>query len=306
MELRHLRYFVGVAEELHFGRAAARLGISQPPLSQQIRALESELGVFLFERTSRRVDLTEAGRLFLVEARRTLDQAEHAKSVARRAEQGEIGDLAVGFITSVPLTPIMSRALFDFRAAYPEVHLQLAEMSRGMQIAGLLERTLDAGFIRGVEAPQLPEPLVATMLFEEQLLVAMRSDHPLASSTSPLRVIDLAAESFVLYDRNLGAGFNEHLTLLCRIAGFEPRLVQEVGALTSLLGLVVAGFGLTVISRSLTVLQLDNLVYRPLDEPNAVSRLWLVHRAEMSPTCCRFAAIVTRLGVELAEPSTAA
>jgi DNA-binding transcriptional LysR family regulator len=266
MELRHFRYFVGVAEELHFGRAAERLGISQPPLSQQIRALETELGVELLERTSRRVRLTEAGTVFLAEARKTLAQADHAVATARRADRGEIGELAIGFITSAPLTPLVSTALFDFRQAYPAVHLDLTEMPCALQIERLADRSLDAGFIRGVEPPVLPPSLVGTMVLGEDILVAMRTDHRLAS-LADLSVVDLLDEAFVLYESKFGSGFNEHLTQLCRQAGFEPRVVQEVGALSTLLGLVAAGFGITVLARSLAALHLDNLVYLPLSSP---------------------------------------
>nr|WP_295659189.1 LysR substrate-binding domain-containing protein [Polymorphobacter sp.] len=292
MELRHFRYFVGVAEELHFGRAAERLGISQPPLSQQIRALEAELGVELFERTSRRVRLTEAGTAFLDEARKTLAQAEHAVATARRADRGEIGELTIGFITSAPLTPLVSTALFDFREAYPAVYLDLTEMPRAAQVERLIERRLDVGFIRGVEPPVLPPSLVATMVLEEDILVAMRTDHRLASLTG-LSIVDLFDEAFVLYESKLGSGFNEHLTQLCRQAGFEPRVVQEVGALSTLLGLVAAGFGITVLARSLAALHLDNLVYLPMNSPGAVSRLWLIHHREMSPVCRKLVDIVT-------------
>ena len=293
MELRHFKYFVGVAEELHFGRAAVRLGISQPPLSQQIRSLEAELGVELFERTSRRVRLTEAGRAFLDEARKTLAQVDHAVATARRADRGEIGELAIGFITSAPLTPLLSTALFDFRTAYPAVHLDLAEMPRANQIERLAERTLDVGFIRGVEPPLLPPTLVASMLLEEDILVAMRADHRLARRDT-LGIADLSDEAFVLYESKLGSGFNEHLTRLCRTAGFEPRVVQEVGALATLLGLVAAGFGVTVLARSLAALHLEDLVYRVLDSPGAISRLWLIHHREVSPACRKLIDIVSR------------
>ncbi|WP_419815426.1 LysR substrate-binding domain-containing protein [Glacieibacterium sp.] len=304
MQLRRFRYFVTVADELHFGRAAERLGISQPPLSQQIMRLEQELGVELFERTSRRVQLTDVGRVFLVEARRCIEQADHAVATAQRAQRGEIGDLAIGFASSTPFTPIVAKALFEFRASFPAVHLELEEMSRSEQIAGLVDHSLDIGFIRGANPPILPSPLVTTVILEEQLLVAMRDDHPLADGRKPLRIADLAGEGFVLYDPNSGAGFNEHFARLCREAGFEPRIVQEVSGLATLLGLVAAGFGLTVLSRSLAALSLGNLVHRPLDDAGAVSRLWLTHRTDMSPACRSFAAIVVEASGGSARPAS--
>src|ERR1700761_2805483 len=153
MELRHLRYFVRVAEELHFARAAKHLGISQPPLSQQIRALEDELGVRLLERTSRRVMLTPAGKMFLEGARATLQQAERAATMARRAARGELGQLAIGFNASAPFVPQVARAIHDFRQTYPEVALQLTELPAAAQIEGLDDHLLDLGFMRSPAQP---------------------------------------------------------------------------------------------------------------------------------------------------------
>jgi len=298
MELRHLRYFVRVAEELHFGRAAQRLGISQPPLSQQIRALEDELGLFLLDRTSRRVALTEAGKLFLVEARRTLEQADHAVQVARRAQRGELGELAIGFTASAPFAPAISRALFEFRQTYPQVHLTLSEMGRALQIEATLERRLDIGFLRGLELPALPGELVITALFVEPLLVAMRADHPLAQQDGPLGVSDIAPERLVIYERDPGAGFNEQVEMLWRRAGHELRIAQETRELSTLLGLVSAGLGISVVSRSLSALHTDNVVYRPLDDPSALSRMWLIRHHSATTACRNFIAIVEKALVE--------
>lgn len=292
MELRHFRYFVRVAEELHFGRAAAQLGISQPPLSQQIRALEQELGVDLFERTSRRVRLTEAGELFLEEARRTLEQVEHAAETARRVRMGEIGRLAIGFTASAPFVPMIANALFHYRSTYPSVHMELAEMPPALQIDAVAEGRLHAGFIRSFDPPAMPAGVLATALLEEELLVAMRRDHRLASCAGPLTIAHLEQEPMVLYERRFGAGFNEHIAQLFRAAGQEPNIIQEASGLATLLGLVAAGFGITVLTRSLSALHLDDVTYRPLDEPNAVSRLWLVQHAQPSPACRRFTAIL--------------
>ena len=302
MELRHLRYFVRVAEELHFGRAAAQLGISQPPLSQQVRALEQELGVALFERSSRRVQLTEPGKLFLAEARRVLQQAEHAIDVARRAAHGEIGELAIGFVTSVPFVEAVATALFRFRGAHPAIRLDLRELPLDMQISALAERQLDVGFIRGMDRPLLPPGLTATKLLEEELIVALRSDHPLAAKRS-LRVTDLADQPFVLYDNKLGAGFNEQLRALCREMGFEPHVIQEAAGLATLLGLVSAGFGITCLSRSLSSVHLDSLTYRPLEGTEATTALWLVSHDTPSLASRHFQDIVIpKLSAESAEP----
>lgn len=292
MELRQLRYFVRVAEELHFGRAAALLGISQPPLSQQIRALEEELGLALFERTSRRVKLTEPGRLFLAEARRTLEQAGRTVEIARRARLGQYGELSIGFTASVPFVPEVASALFKFRQTHPAVHLQFDEMAHPEQVAALADRRLDLGFIRSAEAPTLPAGLVATAFLEEDLLVAMHADHVLARDGTPVPISAIAREPFILYERRAGAGFNDHLFGLFRDAGLEPHIVLETSGPTTLLGLVAAGFGLTVVARSLTALHLDKVAYREIDCANAISRLWLVHPESMSPACQSLVAMI--------------
>lgn len=292
MELRHLRYFLRVAEERHFGRAALRLGISQPPLSQQIRALEEELGVVLFERTSRRVQLTEAGRLFLPEAQRTIEQADRAAATARRAQRGEMGELRLGFTASAPFVPAISEALFAFRGAFPDVQLNLSELPRDDQIERLRDRRLDCGIVRGIEPPALPGSLLATPLLEEALMIAMRTDHPLAGKAGAVDMAQLRDEAWVLYEPHLGAGFNEHLLDLCRGAGFLPEVTQEAVSLASLLGLVVAGFGLTVLAQSLTTLHPDRIAYRPIAQVNAVTRLWLVRPRDMTPACGNFVRII--------------
>lgn len=288
MDLRHMRYFICVAEEMHFGRAALRLGISQPPLSQQIRWLEEELGVRLFDRTSRRVQLTEAGRQFLPQARRTIEQAEYAAETARRTHRGEVGTLSIGFTTSAPFVPRIADELYQFRRTYPEVHLGLTEMDRDSQLVQLAERRLDIGFLRGFAPPLIHSSLFAHMLLEEPLVAALRVDHPLATKAGPLTIADLSGEPLVLYEKVLGAGFNEHFLTLCRNAGFEANIIQEASGIATLLGLVTAGFGLTVLSQSLSALHPENIVYRALDQSDAISRLWLVHQIEMSSACRLF------------------
>ncbi|MBU3076677.1 LysR substrate-binding domain-containing protein [Sphingomonas quercus] len=292
MELRHIRYFVTLAETLHFGRAADLLGMSQPPLSQQIRALEEELGARLFERTSRRVRLTEAGQLFLAEAERLLNQADRAAAVVRRAAHGERGQLKLSFTASVPLVPKVVNAVFAFRNAYPEVRLDLTEMTRNAQLAGLEAGELCVGFVRGFDPPPIADHLTMVTVLEEGLVVAMHRDDPLAQRNGAISIADLAHSAFVLYERDLGAGFNEHIDLLCQAAGFRPRVVQETRGLSMLLGLVGAGLGVTVISRSLSALGLENVVYRPLEGGGTISRLWMVHRTSPGSTSSNFIRLV--------------
>lgn len=289
MDLRHLRYFLCVAEEMHFGRAALRLGISQPPLSQQIRALEQELGVRLFDRTSRRVRLTQAGRLFEPEARATLVQAERAAQTARLAQQGEIGRLSLGFTTSGPFVPRIAGALYRFRQAHPHVELVLREQGRDEQIENVYNRQLDIGLVRDFLPPVLPDCMLSHNLLTEEMVLALRTDHPLALREASPSIADLADEPLVLYGAPNGAGFTEHFFALCEQAGFVPRIAHEARSLATLLGLVSAGFGPTVIAQSMARLHVDNVVNRPFDRP-VTSSLWLIHNRDLSPTAQAFRA----------------
>lgn len=287
MDLRHLRYFVCVAEEAHFGRAAKRLGISQPPLSQQIRSLEMQLDAQLFERTSRRVALTEAGRMFLPEARATLAQAERAERTARMAQSGHIGHLALGFTSSGPFVPQVADALHQFRANFPQVELTLRELGRDEQVDAIARHYLDIGIVRSFEPPIVPEGLISAVLMEEEMFVAVRKDHRLNSADKSVTICDLEHEPLVLYSSAIGAGFNEYFFALCGQSGFRPNIVQEAGSLATLLGLVSAGFGATILAKSLTRLRIDNLVYLPFSDP-LKSRLWLINRIDPSAACSAF------------------
>lgn len=297
MDLRHLRYFLCVAEEMHFGRAAQRLGISQPPLSQQIRALEDELGVRLFDRTSRRVRLTEAGELFLPEARQTLAQADHAIETARLARRGELGRLQVGFTSSGPFTPLVASALYRFRETHPDVELTLRELGRDEQIEELRRGGLDIVLVRSAEPPVLPPGTDARCIVNEDMVVAMRAGHPLADRAEDPTIADLAGVPLVLYASPLGAGFNEYFFRLCHEAGFEPDIAHEASSFATLLGLVAAGFGATILARSLERLHLENVVYRRLMAPIA-SRLWLIHGASLSPTGQAFRDVIEELRLD--------
>ncbi|MCP8467461.1 LysR substrate-binding domain-containing protein [Pseudomonas sp. ZM23] len=293
MELRHLRYFIAVAEELHFGRAAEQLGISQPPLSQQIQALEEEVGARLLERTNRRVELTEAGRLFLAESRQVLQQVERAVLLARRAHQGELGELKIGFTASAPFTSTIPRSILAFRQAYPDVHLDLQELSSGQAVQALLEERVQVGLIRPVP---LPETLEAVELFSEPLVAVLRADHPLAeSSLDGLEIAALAEEPFVFFPRSYGTGLYDQLITLSRQAGFSPRIAQEAGEAMTIIGLVAAGLGVTMLPASFRRTRVDGVVYRTLLDPGATSSVWLVRRRdERSPLAQSFIDLLTR------------
>lgn len=287
MELRHLRYFLCVAEEMHFGRAARRLGISQPPLSQQIAALELELGVRLFDRTNRRVRLTEAGALFLPEAQATLRQADYARQTAMRAGRGETGRLRLGFSTSVAFVPHIMDRLADFRRQHPLVALQVDELPRGEQLDRLLRNTLDIGILRVFGPFELPEGLQATCLQRDGMTLAMRRDHPLAMREAGPTLADLRDEALIMYGPINGAGFNEHLIEHCERAGFRPNTSIEASSFATLLGLTAAGFGVSLMTRPLGRFQLDTLVLREIDMPFE-SELLLIRSTAPSPATRAF------------------
>lgn len=294
MELRHLRYFIAVAEELHFGRAAEQLGISQPPLSQQIQALEEELGVRLFERTNRRVALSEVGRLFLPEARQVLARLEQAIAVARRAQRGELGELKVGFTSSAPFTSTIPRAIRAFRQACPEVHLDLCELSSHGVAEAVHEGRLQVGVLRPLSP--LPEELVVLELFAEPLVVVLPVGHPLAGGCAGgVHLAELGEDPFVFFPRSFGTGLYDQLLDLARAAGFTPRIVQEASEAMTLIGLVATGLGVTVLPASFNRMHIDGVVCRILLDPGASTAVWLVRRRdESSPLVRRFAELLER------------
>jgi DNA-binding transcriptional LysR family regulator len=293
MELRHLRYFVVLAEELHFSRAAQRLGISQPPLSQQIRALELSLNARLFERTNRRVELTEAGRALLVEARATLDQAERAANIVGQAQRGEIGELKVGFAPSAPLIAPFTTTILAFRKASPGVRLVLNEQVTTEQIDALLERRLHVGFIRSPSVPDLPDAIAAIELYREPLSVFMRADHPLARHRAvPLKA--LAAEPFVFFPRSHGTSLYDQVLALCRKAGFIPRIDQEARGNATILGLVAVGLGVSILPASLRGIAVADVACRDLSPAGVPTSMWLIHRRhDQSPASAAFVALAT-------------
>lgn len=298
MELRHLRYFIAVAEELHFGRAAERLGISQPPLSQQIQTLEEEIGARLFERTNRRVELTDAGRLFLDESRQVLAQVDKAVLLARRARLGELGELKIGFTSSAPFTSTIPSSIHAFRKAYPDVHLDLQEMSSRQVLKALLEESLQVGVIRPLA---LPDAVHWVELFREPLVAVLRADHPLAAgSEDGLAIAALAEEPFVFFPRSYGTGLYDQVIALTRQAGFSPRIAQEASEAMTIIGLVSAGLGVSILPASFRRTRVDGVVYRTLSDPEATTAVWLVRRQnEGSPLALSFIDLVTREAASL-------
>jgi len=281
MELRHLRYFIAVAEELHFGRAAQRLHMAQPPLSQQIRALEDAIGVRLFDRTQRSVALTAAGGLFLEEAYKTLAQAEHAVRVAQRASRGEIGRVRIGFVSSIAYGPFPT-LLRAFRERSPGVALELHEQTTTSQTEALLTGSVDLGLFRlDAESARVQRHvgLQVEPLRTEPFVVALPEAHPLAAR-SRIALADLKDEDFVLFPRASNPGLHDYLVLACRKAGFEMRVVQEADLMQTLVSLVAAGLGVTLTPASLQSLQRMGAVYRPLEEPALESQIMAAWRED--------------------------
>jgi DNA-binding transcriptional LysR family regulator len=278
MELRHLRYFVTVADELHFGRAAERLGIQQPPLSLQIQALERELGARLLDRGSRKVTLTPIGALFLAEARATLAQAERAVAVVRRAAVGEIGEIRLGYTASSPFTVVMPQVIYAFRQRFPEVQLKLVGMTTRQQLAALAAGKLDLAFVRSPFAP-FPAEIAAITVITDRLMLVCRAEHPLAA-LPVVPVPALADQPFVMFERDAGTGIWDQIVAICADHGFGPTVAQEAREAPTLIGLVAAGLGITILPDSLRRIQVEGVVYRPLDTPQAASTILLAYRRD--------------------------
>lgn len=276
MELRHLRYFVAVAEEKHFTRAAKRLGIGQPPLSQQIQQLERELGTALFHRLPRGVSLTPAGQALFDDARRVLREAEQAVERTRRVARGEQGRLRVGMINSAPFHPLVPRVIREFRRRYPEVALTLEERTTPGLAAAVANETVDVAFVRPLL--DTPEGLCTEHVLDEPLLVALPAGHPL-SRRKAVPLMALSLEPFVLFPRAVGAGLHDVIVRACHAAGFSPRVVQEASQVTSIVNLVAAGLGVSIVPASMQQLHIEGVRYRAIQGLAAQARLDLVYRA---------------------------
>jgi DNA-binding transcriptional LysR family regulator len=265
MELRHLRYFIAVAEEAHVTRAAERLGMQQPPLSQQIRALEREFDVQLFRRKPRGVELTDAGRALLVHARAVLAQIDHAFATTRRTARGEQGQISIGFTSSAPFHPFVPRVIRAFREAFPMVSLNLEEGGTTDLIEHLRTEKIDAAFIRTAVANR--EGLLLNPLLQEPMVLALPYGHALAGRANadealPLKA--LAAETFIVYRRPSGPGLYDAILAACHAAGFSPTVGQEAPRIVSTLNLVAAGLGISLVPESLQRMHLDGVVFRPI------------------------------------------
>ncbi|MNZ47726.1 HTH-type transcriptional regulator TfdS [compost metagenome] len=294
MDLRHLRYFIAVAEEQNIGRAAARLHISQPPLTRQIQQLEDELGVRLFTRTPRGMELTGAGELFLEEARNIRALVDQATERTQRAGQGKLGRLDVAIFGSGILDTI-PKVLLAFRNAYPEVKLVLHSMSKGEQIEALRQRRIDAGFNRMLAPlPDLATQLVAT----ESLFLAVHESSPLArEAVVPFKA--LAEHPLIVFPTGARPNFVDKVMGLCQQMGFVPEVAQEVGDSVTGVALVAGGFGVCLVPQSASVLTFPGVVYLPISgaPENASVDLSCIYRADdQSPILAAFLQTIRTFG----------
>lgn len=276
MELKQLKAFTMLAEDLHFGRAALRLGVAQPQLSLVIQSLEAVLGVRLFERSRRHVALTDAGRLFLPEARATLALAERARLTAQRAARGELGRLDIGFTGSAPFSNAMPQIISRFRKRWPSLAMSLREMSTSEQLRSLRAGALDIGFVRPGE-PRETEGVVLRMVLREPLFAVLPADHPLAGKTA-VSVAALADFPFIMHPRHIGTGLYDKVLNLCADAGYRPQVALEAHQMSTIVGLVATGLGVSIVPEAMRRIHVEGARFVPLVETDATMVLCVAHR----------------------------
>jgi DNA-binding transcriptional LysR family regulator len=292
VELRHLRYFLAVADERHFGRAARRLQMAQPPLSRQIQSLETELGFALFDRSRRRVELTPAGVALSAHARRVFEALDVGVREARRAAQGQIGRIAVGYPASVAVSGL-AELIRAFRDRSPAVDVELRELPPQEQVEAIKARRIDLGFVRG----PLREPELALRLVRrEELLVALPTGHRLAGRPR-LALGELADDPFVLFPRDRSAAFFDQIVRLCHDAGFTPRVVQEALQL-DVVSLVAAGFGVAILPGSMRLARRPGVVFRAIEGAPTSELLAAWRPDDTSPVLRDFLEVLGQVGVQ--------
>ena len=289
VELRHLRYFLAVAQELHFGRAAEKLQIAQPPLSQQIRQLERTLGVQLFERNYHTVTLTNAGQVFLEEAQRVLEQMEYALSRVQNAQLGLAGWLDIGYIQSTnTTTTLMSDILTIYRQRFPAVEMRLREVIIQDQLQAIQAQQIQVGFV--ICPPTIPDELDSVVIEHIPLVAAFAQNHSFASQAS-VSIHSLSNEPFIFCQRQASHFFYDRIIQLC---GFSPRITQEVPDIHMQLGLVAANLGIAIVPASAADIRNSGIVYRPLadfDGDGAVETVLVWRRKGISPLVKEFLAV---------------
>ena len=284
IELRQLRYFVVVAEELNFTRAAERLQIAQPPLSRQIQNLEKSLGLTLLERTNRRVELTAAGQVFFSECRQILSHVDRSVRATQRAARGETGQLIVGFEGAVH-NDVVLKTIRKFRNQFPDVELIVQELASGQQIQGLQKGRIELGFIEPILAS---EDVEIEPLISEPLIVALAETHPLAVHKQ-LTLAQLAKEVWITGRSDEGCGLLARILAGCREAGFTPNVKQETNDPQMMLSLVASGLGVTLLPSSARSFFQTGVTYRPLQPPKPEVELAIAwHPENRSPVLQAF------------------
>ena len=287
MELRHLKYFVAVAEELHFGRAAAKVQITQPVISDQIRRLEQELGVKLFFRTKRTVKLTEPGKIFFIEAKQILARVEKAVSAVQKADRGELGSLTIGY-TGPALYSVLPKIIRTFRDRYPQVELVFKEICTNDQVKALNSGDIDVGFLH----PPIKGDFEFILIMTESMILALPEDHPLTTFTQ-VPISKLSNQPFILFPRQEGPYLYSRILSICQQAGFSPQVVQEVTPQPTIIGLVAAGIGVSFVSSSLQSINRPGVVYRELDVLTPELELVAAWKIEkVSPVLQKFLTVV--------------
>ncbi|MCC3446464.1 MAG: LysR family transcriptional regulator [Microcoleus sp. PH2017_25_DOB_D_A] len=283
MELRHLRYFIAVAEELNFTRAAERLHMAQPPLSQQIQHLEAELGFQLFRRTKRTVVLTEAGQVFFEESQKILLQVDRAIQLGKQTSRGELGQLTVGFVSSAAHN-VVPAILQAFRTRCPAVKLELHELTTNEQLQRLRFGRIDIGFVR---PPIEEDGINSEIVFREPLIVALPETHYLADR-AVVELRELSAEPFILFPRSLAPGLYDPIVSLCLQEGFSPIAGQEAIQMQTIISLVAAEMGVAIVPASMQNFQRTGVVYKHLQEPSPIVSIALIWRDNPTPAVQRF------------------
>lgn len=281
MDVKRLRYFIAVAEELHFGRAARRLFMSQPPLSQQIKILEEELGVLLFERDRRSVRLTPAGTAFLAHAQEIMRLVPIAVDAARQAAVGERGDLRIVYSDSAMFSDMVLTGIAGYRQAFPMVNVELREASTLSQLNDLMSGRADVGFVRG-PLSGLAKGLRATAVACERLVVAVPVNHPLAKRAC-VSLKDLSAERFVALQKIVCNSFNELLADLFQGAGIAPNISLEATGILSVLGLVGIGVGISIMPANIASANFPNVAFVDIEDDNAQTVLYAIAPQDASP-----------------------
>lgn len=296
MDLKHLRYFIAVAEEGHVTRAAERLGIQQPPLTQRIRAIERELDVQLFRRKGRGIELTEAGRFLLDSSRAVMSHFAQTIEGTRSTARGKQGRICVGFGPTAPFEPLVPRVILEFRKAFPLVTLQLEECLGSELVEKVRDRRIDICVLR---APlREPQGLRVDALLEEPMLVALPRAHPLAKEADAISLSRLAGEPFVLYGA-AGTWFYEIILQNCRAAGFNPNVCQVAPRMTSMINLVAVGLGVSLVPASLRHMRIHGVVYRRLKgrvQPSAILNL-VSRRGDASPVVAHFLELASKTAI---------